>query len=500
MIDNQLIATVLIHLFTAIFQLVFWKRTVIQRGLSFIGSLTAVIAAFGLFFKVKSGETLVMTASDWDAPFGIVFVADMFSSTLVLLTCLAGLAISLFSSIGISKSRKEYGYFPIFHFLMMGLIGSFLTGDIFNLYVWFEVIIISSFVLMTLGGRKTQLEGAVKYMALNILASTFFLTGIGLLYGLTGTLNMADLSVKIAQIEKQSIVELTSIFFLIGFGIKSAIFPLYYWLPSSYHTPPSAVAATFGGLLTKVGVYAMFRVFTLLFVPSEFLKNVLMVLAVFTILTGVFGAVKKRDIRKLFSYLIICHIGFVIAGLTLYSKIAFLGAILYLIHDIVVKTNLFLIAGLIRQMRGTMNLAHLGGLYGQYPKISILIAIVLFSLVGIPPLSGFWPKIYLFEASISADQYAILGALILGSFITLYVIAKLWAEAFWKDRVEDNTLQDKFENLSIFRKVLLVLPIGILATVSLFIGLSIEFVVQVADRISNELLDTSSYIDAVLNH
>src|SRR5690606_7455584 len=183
-----------------------------------------------------------------------------------------------------------YGYFPIFHFLIMGLNGAFLTGDIFNLYVWFEVIIISSFVLLTLGGRKPQLEGAVKYMAMNILASTFFLTGIGILYGITGTLNMADLSQKILLVENQAIVNLTAMFFLIGFGIKSAVFPLYFWLPSSYHTPPSAVAAVFGGLLTKVGIYALFRMFTLIFVPNEFVRNVLIGIGIMTILTGAFGA------------------------------------------------------------------------------------------------------------------------------------------------------------------------------------------------------------------
>lgn len=500
MIDNQIISIVLIHLIVAILQMLFWQKTVVQRGISLIGSFFAVCFSFFLFEKVRNGGTLVMNAGDWEAPFGIVFVADMFSTTLVLLTSLAGLAISLFSSVGISKPRMDYGYFPIFHFLMMGLTGSFLTGDIFNLYVWFEVIIIASFVLMTLGGRKTQVEGAVKYMALNILASTFFLTGIGLLYGLTGTLNMADLSLKIAKIENRSLVELTSVFFLIGFGTKSAIFPLYYWLPSSYHTPPSAVAAAFGGLLTKVGVYAMFRVFTLLFIPSEFLKNLLLVLAIFTILTGAFGATNKKKVRKLFSYLIICHIGFMIGGLALYTKTAFLGAIIYLIHDIVVKTNLFLVAGLMRFMRGSMDLDKMGGLYKDYPKISLLIAIVLFSLVGIPPLSGFWPKIFLFEASLDHRNYFLFASLLLGSFITLYVIAKVWSEAFWKAPKVPSKINDKFANLPIHKKVFLVLPIGILATASLFIGLNIELIIQVANRITNELLDTTEYINAVLNH
>ncbi len=498
MIDNQIIATVLIHLFTAIIQLAFWRRTVTQRVLSIAGSFLAFLFSLNLFTKVFEGGILTMNAANWEAPFGIVFVADLLSTTLVLLTSIAALSVSIFSAIGVGTARMRYGYFPIFHFLIMGLNGAFLTGDIFNLYVWFEVVIIASFVLLTLGGRKAQLEGAVKYMAMNILASTFFLTGIGILYGITGTLNMADLALKIPKVEDQSIVNLTSLFFLIGFGIKSAVFPLYFWLPSSYHTPPSAVAATFGGLLTKVGIYAMFRVFTLIFVPNEFIKVVLIVIGIMTILTGAFGAIIKGNLRRLFSYLIVCHIGFIIGGLGLYTKMALLGAVFYLIHDIIVKTNLFLIAGLIRQLRGTMDMKKLGGLYAEYPKISLLIAVVLFSLAGIPPLSGFWPKIYLIEAAFASENYIFIASIIFGSFITLYVLAKVWAEVFWKDASTDESVVDSFKPLNSFSKVLLVLPIFILAVTTLYIGLNAEMIIKVADRISTEMLDKTPYIHAVL--
>ena len=314
MIDNSIIATVLVHLFIALLQLTFWRKTITHRVLSIVGSIIGLGFAFNLFIKVFYGDILTMNAGNWEAPFGIVFVADLLSSTFVLLTSIAALAVSIFSATGVGRARMLYGFFPIFHFLIMGLNGAFLTGDIFNLYVWFEVVIISSFVLLTLGGRKAQLEGAVKYMAMNILASTFFLTGIGILYGITGTLNMADLSLKILLVENQSIVNLTALFFLVGFGIKSALFPLYFWLPSSYHTPPSAVAAVFGGLLTKVGIYALFRVFTLIFVPTEFIKIVIIGIAIMTIITGAFGALIKDNIRRLFSYLIVCHLGYVIGG------------------------------------------------------------------------------------------------------------------------------------------------------------------------------------------
>lgn len=498
MIDNSIIATVLVHLFTALLQLTFWRKTVTHRVLSVVGSLIGLGFAFTLFTKVFNGGILTMNAGNWEAPFGIVFVADLLSSTFVLLTAIAALAVSLFSATGVGRARMLYGFFPIFHFLIMGLNGAFLTGDIFNLYVWFEVIIISSFVLLTLGGRKAQLEGAVKYMALNILASTFFLTGIGILYGITGTLNMANLSQKILLVEDQSIVNLTAMFFLIGFGIKSAVFPLYFWLPSSYHTPPSAVAAVFGGLLTKVGIYALFRVFTLIFIPNEFIKIVFMGIGIMTILTGVFGALIKDNIRRLFSYLIVCHLGYVIGGLGIYTKMAFVGAIFYLIHDIIVKTNLFLVTGLIRQLRGSMNLSKLGGIYAQYPKLSILMAIVLFSLAGIPPLSGFWPKIYLIEAAYESGNYLYILGIIVGSFITLYLMAKIWSEVFWKDASTETFIEDKFELLESYKKVLLVLPIGLLAFTSLYIGLNAEMIIQVADRIAEEMVDTSFYIEAVL--
>lgn len=498
MIDNTIITSILVHLFTALLQLVFWRKTVTHRVLSIAGSLVGVFFAFLLFSKVQNGPVLTMNAGNWEAPFGIVFVADLLSTTFVLLTSIVALAVSIFSSTGVARARMLYGYFPIFHFLIMGLNGAFLTGDIFNLYVWFEVIIISSFVLLTLGGRKAQLEGAVKYMALNILASTFFLTGIGILYGITGSLNMADLALKVDLVENQAIVNLTAIFFLVGFGIKAAVFPLYFWLPASYHTPPSAVAAVFGGLLTKVGIYAMLRIFTLIFIPDEFIRTLLIAIGILSVITGALGAFNKVNIRRLFAYLIVCHLGFVVGGIGLYTHGALLGAMFYLIHDIVIKTNVFLMTGLIRQLRGTMNIHKLGGLYKQYPKLSLLLAVVLFSLAGIPPLSGFWPKIYLLEAAFIQKNYAFILSLIFGSFLTLYLIAKVWAEAFWKQPVEDAEIVDNFARMGKGKKALLVLPIGMLAGASLFIGLQAETIIKVADQISFELLNPSIYIEAVL--
>lgn len=500
MSENYIMLPIVVQLTIAITLLFFWRKTVPQRIISVLGSVLMVLISLGLFSRVWNDGIQTVNAAGWDAPFGIVFVADAFTAVMVLLTSIAGLAVSIFSCTGIARARMLYGYFPILHILLLGLNGAFLTGDIFNLYVFFEVIIISSFVLMTLGGRKAQIEGAVKYMAMNILASTFFLTGIGILYGITGTLNMADLALKVPQVQDSNLIDITAVFFIIGFGIKSAVFPLYFWLPSSYHTPPSAVAAIFGGLLTKVGIYAMFRIFTLIFIPDEFIRTLFMGMAIFTVLTGGIGALIKSNMRRLFSYLIVCHIGFMIGGLGVFNEIAITGALFYLFHDIMVKTNLFLIAGLIRQLRGTMDMNKLGGLYAEYPKISILVAVVFFSLVGVPPLSGFWPKIYLFEGSFQANNWFFVGAVIIGSFITLYVIAKTWSTVFWKDSPEGVKVEDGFKGLSMFRKNLLVVPIIILAVVSLYIGLGAENVVRVTKHIAGEMMDTTPYIEAVLGN
>lgn len=498
MTDNFIMTPILGQLFTAILLLLLWRKPLPQRIASIVGSVVVLLFSIGLFVQVwREGIQTINTAS-WPAPFGIVFVADVFSSTMVLLTGVAGLAVSLFSSAGISRSRIMYGYFPILHFLLLGLNGAFLTGDIFNLYVFFEVIIISSFVLMTLGGRRSQIEGAVKYMAMNILASMLFLTGIAILYGIAGTLNLADLSLKVAETENRNLLDIAAVFLIVGFGIKSAVFPLYFWLPSSYHTPPSAVAAVFGGLLTKVGVYALFRIFTLVFVPDDFIKIVFVGIGVLTILTGCFGLLIKRNVRRIFSYMIVCHIGFMIGALGVFTEVVLVGALFYLFHDIIVKTNVFLISGLIRDLRGTTNMDKLGGLYADYPKLSLLMAIVLFSLAGIPPLSGFWPKVYLIEGSLVNNNYIYIGALLLGSFVTLYVIARMWADVFWKNPPKPEVLEDSFKNSSLSRKSLLVIPVVLLAAVSLYIGLGAENIIRISEHIASEMMDTTPYVEAVL--
>ena len=477
-----------------------WARIRFQKVFSVFGSVLSVLLAIWVFSYVWQNGTQTVQAGNWEAPFGITFVADMLSATLVLLTAISGLAVSIFSAGSVLRDRLRFGYFPILHFLLLGLNGAFLTGDIFNLYVWFEIIIISSFVLITIGGEKAQLEGAVKYFTLNILASMIFLTAIAVLYGITGSLNMADLAGQIALVENRGLVQITALLFLIGFGIKAGVFPLYFWLPASYHTPPFAVSAIFGGLLTKVGVYALIRVFTLIFVNDPFLNNIIMIIAILTLISGGVGALVQNNMRKVFSYLIICHIGYMIAGIGMFTEVAIAGAIFYLIHDIIVKTNLFMVSGVVYRIKGTNSMRDLGGIYANWPKISLLLFIPLFSLVGIPPLSGFWPKINLIKAGFEGGSYITVGAIIFASFITLVIIAKLWAEVFWK---EDKELPLRsnfgyFSKMTKTKRLQFVVPVAMLSIVSLYIGFGAEHIQELSARIADELVNNQGYIDAVL--
>lgn len=499
--DNLIILPVLFQLFSAVVLLFMWNSGPKQKITSVALSVISLAISSLIFIHVYETGIISTQAGSWKAPFGITFVADMFSATMVLISTIAGLAVSIFSTATIGKNRLRFGYFPVLHFLIMGLNGAFLTGDIFNLYVWFEIIIIASFVLITIGGEKEQLEGAMKYVTMNLLASVIFLTAIAMLYGLTGSLNMADLSLRVAEVENRGLVNVTAMLFFVGFGIKSAIFPLYFWLPASYHTPPFAVSAIFGGLLTKVGVYALFRIFTLVFEIDIFLSNLILIIAILTMLTGGLGALIQHNIRRMFAYLIICHIGFMIAGLGLNTTLSFSGGLYYLVHDVIVKTNVFLLAGIIMVICDTDDMRKAGGLYASYPRLSLLMAIPIFSLAGIPPLSGFWPKLILIKASFIQEDYVVFSFIVLASFITLFVLARLWTEAFWKKKI--SPLKEDFFGFNDYRskeKIALVLPVILLALVSLFIGLGAEFILKIAMQIAEELSDPSKYIEIVLGN
>jgi multicomponent Na+:H+ antiporter subunit D len=496
-----IVLPILIPLLTAVASLLAWKWRRVQRGLGVVGAAALLVAGLQLLRAVQQEGIQAARMGNWPAPFGITLVADLFSAIMVALAGLMGLAVIIYSLVSMDKQRESFGYYPLLHILLMGVCGAFITGDMFNLYVWFEVMLIASFVLLALGGERAQLEGAIKYVTLNLISSAIFLAAVGILYGAAGTLNMADLARQLNAVPHPGLTTTLAMLFLVAFGIKAAIFPLFFWLPASYHTPPVAVSAIFAGLLTKVGVYALIRVFTLLFVQEvSFTHNLILIIAGLTMVTGVLGAAAQNEIRRILSFHIVSQIGYMIMGLGLFTPLAVAGSVFYITHHIIVKTNLFLIGGLAHRLQGTSQLKESGGLYRRYPFVAVLFLIPALSLAGIPPLSGFWAKFTLVKAGLEIKQYAIVITALAVGLLTLFSMTKIWTEAFWKEKSETSQRESApaAEPLPPGVSFLYHLPIVTLALLTLAIGLFAEPIFALAQQAAEQLLNPAEYIEAVL--
>lgn len=494
-----LLSPLLVRFVSAMVLMFAWRQIHAQRIISIIMELLAVVLSIISFKFVLDQGPVSMQAGGWLAPYGISLVLDALSALLLLITSVIGFGVSLFAGGSMLNSRLRFGFYPIFHLLLLGISGSFMAGDIFNLYVWFEVMIISSFVLLTLGGERGQIEGAVKYFTLNFLASVVFLTGLAVLYGLTGSLNMADLSLKLPLIAQRSLVDVCALIFLVAFGIKAAVFPLYFWLPAAYHTPPTAVTAVFGGLLTKVGIYAMLRVFTLIFPWNGFLSDLFELVAVLTILAGALGALSKFHLVKALSWLIVCHIGFMLAGLAVHNEQAVAGTVFYMTHDMLVKTTLFLMTGITYRLIATHLFRRAGGLYANHPGWSLLFALPLFALVGIPPLSGFWPKVSLLGGMAASNEWLLFAMVLLGSFATLVVAARIWIAFFWNAGPIEQ--QEGFRYFTVypkFKQQLMILGYLVLFVSTILVAVSAPKLYAISNQIAKDLLSPDTYLELVL--
>jgi multicomponent Na+:H+ antiporter subunit D len=491
-----LILPILVPLVTAVVALLLRRSTTSQRAVSVFGSAAHLGVSIWLLVDVIQNGIRATSLGNWEMPFGITLVADHLSAIMLVISTIISFTVVLYSVADIDKERMRFGFHPFFQILMVGVCGSFLTADLFNLYVWFEVMLISSFSLIALGNEKEQLKGAIKYVALNLVSSMFFLAGVGLVYGLTGTLNMAEIAVVLQNTDAPGLVTTIAMFFVIAFGVKAAVFPLFFWLPDSYHTPPVAVSAVFAGLLTKVGVYAFFRVFTLVFVQDVgYTHELLLWIAGLTMVTGVLGAASQMEFRKVLSFHIISQIGYMIMGLALYTPLALLGGVFYIVHHIIVKTNLFLVSGAARHYGGTMDLDRLGDLYRHRPYLSMLFLIPAFSLAGFPPLSGFWAKVILVKAGFDAGEYIIVAVALVVGLMTLYSMSKIWMYAFLKKQPESELVRVASSPLP---SPFLIAPIVILAVITLTISFFAFPFFDIAEIAAIELMDNSAYINAVL--
>ncbi len=488
---RMLVLPILVPLSTTAVLLLAPKRPTPQRWVSLIGSVLLLASALVVFQRVQQDGVQVLQMSGWPAPFGITLVADLLSAVLVVAVGIVGTAISIVAFSGVDPRREAFGYHPLLQTLLMGVAGAFLTGDLFNLYVWFEVMLVASFVLMALNRTRAQMEAAFKYVTINLIASSIFLTALGLLYGATGTLNMAELARVWPTIRTSGFDTVLAVLFVIAFSIKAGLFPLFFWLPASYHTPPAAIGAAFAGLLTKVGVYALIRVFTLLFHDAPpTLFALLLAMSGATMVIGLVAALNERDFRRVLSFNLVGHIGYTTASLSLLTPAALAGALFYILHHIIVITNLYLVSAVLLRLRRTTDMAALGGLYRDQPLFAGLAMVPIFSLAGVPPLSGFLGKLAILRGAFGAGAYWTGGLVLVVGLLTLLSMARTWTDTFWRPASGATDLGTPGTPLLV--------AIAGLSLLTLAMTLGAEPLYQFTLRSAEQLLRREDYVRAVL--
>jgi len=416
----------------------------LQRTVSILVLTGVVSVSVTLLLIADTDGAAAVAVGDWPVPVAIVLVVDRLSALMLVVASTVGLGVLVFAVGQGTADGDENTPLSIFHptflVLIAGVSYAFLAGDLFNLYVGFEVLLTASYVLLTMGGSATRIRAGITYVVVSLLSSLLFLGSIALVYAATGTVNLAQLAGRLADLPDGTRLLLHGML-LIAFCIKAAVFPLSAWLPDSYPTAPAPVTAVFAGLLTKVGVYAIIRTQTLLF-PGGALDDVLMCAALATMLIGILGAIAQTDIRRVLSFTLVSHIGYMIFGIALGSTAGLAGAIFYVVHHIAIQTTLFLVAGLIERRGGTMAVDRLGGLATASPLLAVLFFVPAMNLAGIPPFSGFVGKVGLLGAGVadgSWGAYVLVAGAVLTSLLTLVAMSRIWTRAFWRPAAQEPT-------------------------------------------------------------
>lgn len=512
---------VLIPLLAAAATLVLGRRTWAQRWITLAALTALVVVSFLLLFLADEHGTTAVQVGGWDSPIGITLVVDRLSALMLVVSSIVLLAVMAYAiGQGISDGSDDQPvsiFLPTYLALAAGISNAFLAGDLFNLFVGFEVLLAASFVLLTIGASADRVRAGVSYVMVSVTSSLIFLIGIALAYSATGTLNLADMALRMDDVPAGTRTAIFAVL-LVAFGIKAAVFPLSAWLPDSYPTAPAPVTAVFAGLLTKVGVYAIMRAHTLLF-PQGALDSVLLIAGLLTMIIGILGAIAQSDIKRLLSFTLVSHIGYMVFGIALSTMSGLSGAIFYVAHHILVQTTLFLVVGLIERQAGSASLRRLGGLAAASPVLAVVFLIPALNLGGIPPFSGFIGKVALLQAG-TADASVLAWILVAGgtvtSLLTLYVVARVWTKAFWRARadapeggladVSPSALLDESSRETTFADradVGRIPPMMLIPTVALVaVGLALTVfagpLIKISDRAANDLRDRSIYIHAVL--
>jgi multicomponent Na+:H+ antiporter subunit D len=474
---------VLIPLLTAVATMLLHQQPRLQRSVSIAGAVILLLNAAWLMEQVSGGELLSVATGNWPLPYAIEFVADRLSGIMVMITALLGLGVLVYEQ-GMPPSTDEsFMMHPLVHGLLAAVCGTVLTADLFNLYVWFELMLITVLGLLVAHGGLRNLDAAFRYFALNLLGTLVFLTAVALLYGATGQLNFSALAEAVQRPEIKDPVQIYIAMLFTAFLLKAAAFPLYFWLPASYHTLPLPLLALIGGLITKVGVYVLLRLMGEVFtgLPWVFYQA-LGWIAVFTMVSGVLGAAFHWDLRRILAFHIVSQIGYMLLALALVTPQGATAGVFFMVHNILAKAALFLIAGIMWRSAGHYDLRRIGGLYHVRPLLALLFLVAAFSLVGVPPSSGFWGKFMLVRESFVQGHFLWGGFALAVGVLTLYSMVKIWIEGFWKPHPAGETAVVSTKAMHLDYAVVLVLVILLM-----LIGIYPEPLVQYATS-ATELL------------
>lgn len=472
----------------------------IQRTLSIAGAIALIALAAGQAWTASDGTVTLYQLGDWAAPFGIVLVADRLSTFMVLLTTLLGLAVLLYA-IGSKWDERGRHFHALFQFQMMGIIGAFLTGDLFNLFVFFEVLLIASYGLMIHSGGAVRLRAGVQYVLYNLLGSTLFLFALGAIYAETGTLNMADLAGRVQLVDAGDNVgiRVAAVLLILVFAVKAAVVPLHFWLPSSYSEAPGPVAALFA-IMTKVGAYAIIRVYTLIFPPdlevTAGLQGLwLMPAALLSVAIGMIGILAARHLDRLVAYAVIGSMGMVMVSIALFTPEGIAAALYYIVHSTLAAAALFLIADMVRGGRADLALKAAPPVPGA-PLISAMFFTAAIAMVGLPPLSGFVGKLMVLSASTASPLVVWIWAVVLGtSLIGLVGFSRAGSVVFWKGKatpLPEDTEQPPAPSALSYSAVGVLLSLLIALTV--FAGPAHDY----TRAIAAQLFERSAYIGTVM--
>ncbi|WP_336361295.1 complex I subunit 5 family protein [Haladaptatus sp. ZSTT2] len=513
---HLVIAPLLTALVTAILTLATRNYLNVQRAVSALGGLGYLVGVGVLYQAIQADAdgVIVYQLSDWGAPFGITLVADALAVFMLGLAALVSLAALAYSVRFISDYGQRVSYHPLYHLMMVGVTGSFLTGDIFNLFVWFEVMLMSSYVLVAFYSGKEHTRAALTYVVLNLLGSAVMLLAIGGLYATTGTLNMADMAQRLADpaafgIDPAPVLGLSAILFTV-FALKAGIAPFQFWVPPAYRAAPAPVAAMLAGVVKKVGVYAIIRLYFTIFAAAtlpaglslpglsgtsflDFFGPVLFIMATASILLGGFGAVGRKTVDGMLAYSSIGQVGFILLPLAVAATVpevrtlGIAAALIYSLNHGFAKALLFLASGIIERMTGTLEFANLGGLTERAPVLSGGFFLGALALIGIPPLSGFFGKLLVFDTAARAGADAALAVALVGAILTIAYFSRAWNRGFWGEPVE--ILERPSTTLTV---AVVALALGVVV-----LGIGFDPVMEAANAAANAALDRAGYIDAV---